>query len=300
MKCGFSGPLTALAEHSVAYNAAGTLLVGGYVTGTLWTTATWTQHASLLGPAASTPQPFGIQSVEFSGDGRRVIVAYDAIPAINQAVVGFNTDDGSIAWRFQPRAQIGGIPRVTTGIYRLGLSARVAFATVETVGGPYRDPQRFARVVILDTNTGRTIRTIDNIQVDRATARAVSKDGDLIATATDTGEIQQSLNLATHKSTELDNRDPIRIWNARTGALGRALPAHAHVWALAFSADGHYLFESETKSPWATLLRVWDVTTGDMAQTIAPNGDLMDMAVSPDGSELAAVGSGLAIFSCKK
>jgi WD40 repeat protein len=147
--------------------------------------------------------------------------------------------------------------------------------------------------------TGSLVRAIDKVQVDRITAMAVTRDGRWIATGTSTGEISRSYNILTKRRTVFDNRDPVRIWDARSGAMIEQLPVKNEVEALAFAPDRHYLFEVEAKSPGQELLNVWSLATHSLVQsqpTPREDREILALAMSPNGKRLAAVGTGIAVY----
>lgn len=297
------GPLafTAFARRNVSYSSNGGLLAAGYGTAALWTTSTWQRNISLIAPIAADPRRFGVQSLLFSSNNRRLIVAYAMLaPQKTPPIFAYDAQNGSIVWSFRLRPAMGGTPRITTGLQELGTSDEIAFGTFETVGGANRDSLRFSRVVILNSGTGSLIRTIDHVHVDRITAMAVSDDGRWIATGTTTGKIENSYNIVTKRSEVMNNRDPVRIWDTSSGTLVKEIPVKGPVAALSFSAGSRYLFEAEGVSYGHEILHVWDLANGSLVQSLATpriDNELTALAISPNGRRLAAVGTGIATYA---
>lgn len=291
---------TATARNDVAYNSDGSLLAAGYGVARLWATSTWRPKISMVAPIAIAPRRYGVQSLLFNHDASRLIVAYSALPGEKTPpIVAYDTDNGSTIWTYELQSTIGGNPVIATGLYSLGTSGDVAFGTFESIRGPDWNVRRASRIVILRMDTGSVVRAIDNVQVDRITAMSVTRDGRWIATGTSTGVISHSYNVVTKKGTVFDNRDPARIWDARSGALIEQLPVRSGVDALAFSPDGQYLFEVEAKSPEQELLNVWNLATHSVAQSqLTPTMDreIFALEVSPGGKRVAAVGTGIAVY----
>lgn len=291
---------TATARNNVAYNSDGSLLAAGYGAATLWATSTWSRKISMVAPIAIDPRRYGVQSLLFSDDHGRLIVAYSALP--NQKtppIVAYDTENVATIWTHELQSTIGGNPVIVTGLYRLGPSGDVAFGTFEIIRGPDWNIRRASRLVILRMGTGRVVRAIHNVQVDRISAMAVTRDGRWIATGTSTGVISHSYNVVTKKGTVFDNRDPVRIWDARSGALIEQLPVRNEVEALAFASDKQYLFEVEAKSPGQEVLNVWNLATHSVVQsqlTPAKDREILALELSPDGARLAAVGTGIAVY----
>lgn len=290
-------------RHAVVYSDDGQLLVSGFFTGTVWATSDWRPVATLIGPAATVgyPSPFGVMSLAITASRRKVIIAYLRLRQPSP-IVAYGTDTGTIAWSRTWTPAIGGHPYPTTGLYRVGSSDLVVIGTYEnTVYTEKAGPpgQRLSCIVFLNANTGKVARTIDHAQSDRITAMTVSREGSLIATGTNTGEVSSWYNVTTRKSTTFRNLDPVRIWNAITGKLMEQLQVKNEVWALAFSSDNKYLFDAESQSPNQMVLNLWDLRTGTLAQSLfAPtnDSDVFALAMSPDGSHLAAVGTGIAVY----
>jgi len=87
----------------------GSLLGAGYGTATVWNTSAWQPELSLAAPVAGDPRRFGVQSIAFSPDRQRMIVAYATLaPQKTPPVLGYNIHDGSIAWTYNLRTSIGG------------------------------------------------------------------------------------------------------------------------------------------------------------------------------------------------
>lgn len=301
-----AGPkgLSAATQHTVAFSDGGTLLAAGDLFATLWRTATWLPKVELIGPSLTHPRPFGIKSLAFSGDGRLVIVAYQTLREPS-TITAFRLSDGTEAWTYHLEPVIG-IPRITTSLVVIPGRNEVAFGTGESRSQEQDiGVTRLARIIILDARSGSVARSIERVHVEAPTALALSPDGRWLASATDTGHVEYTLNVKNGTRSTLDNRDPIRIWSVASGSLVKELLTHARSWALAFSPDGRFLIAGQSPEVRGApnQLGVWSVESGERVQSLPIPSDVLvafGMAFSPSGKELAVVGKGLAIYRYRR
>lgn len=83
------------------------------------------------------------------------------------------------------------------------------------------------------------------------------------------------------------NENPIKIWDAETGALELTLEGHAKgVLSLAFSPDGNTL----ASGSYDDTARLWDARTGESRLTLKEDdlNAVFSIAVSPDGATVAS------------
>ncbi len=285
----------ALQQHNVAFSADGRELAAGNLVAQIWDRATDRSRLALTAPFVdlTRPQPVGIVSLAFSADQHLLLVAYyTRPPELGNPVIAYRMTDGSVAWRYTQRPIVG-LPLIHTPLVVIPGRDEVAFGT----GEGNRDGDRLARIVILDASTGAPRRTIDRIHIDAPTTLAVSPNGRWFASGTNTGHREVSLNPQTHRVTNLNNQDPIRIWDVMTGALVGELQVKNEVWALAFSPDAKYLIATQSESPLRMSLRVWRLDSRLLVQTLT-TAPIYGLAFSPDGHWLAAAGgNGVALFS---
>lgn len=118
---------------------------------------------------------------------------------------------------------------------------------------------------LYDANTGALTRSTPGIEDDVVLDVAVSPDGARAYTA--------------------HERDTIRVWNGRTGALEDTTRiASNHISKGAFSDDGRYLFTLSVDH----VARLWEVATGRLMGALQRDGgDPQAWAFSHDGSLLA-------------
>ena len=255
----------------------------------LWNVADGTLHSTLIAPhiTPGTPQYASIEALRFSPDGRMLVVVY---AGDKQIVIAYRIADEKIAWTYEPQRIIDRTivaPLLTTPLVFTPDGKHVILGTGEH-GGPDVNLRRLSRILILDAESGKFLRSIDDIHMDSPTALALSIDGKWVATGTSTGVKDQTTNLKTHQMVTFDNKDPIRIWNMETGKLVRELTVHSRVWSLAFSRDGKYLFGAKSDINTHLTMAVWDIESGKMVQEIINNPGPMSLAVSPDGKRIAA------------
>jgi WD40 repeat protein len=288
-----------LAQHSIAFSADGRLLAAGNLVAQVWNAATGQLKLSLVAPFIDLNrlQPIGIMSLTFSPDQSLLLVAYSTplTPALKNPVIAYRVSDGTIVWRFEQQPTVG-LPHIDTPLVPITGRNEVAFGTGE--GNPQFD--RLARVIVLNADTGVLVRSIDHVHVEEPSTIALSTDERWFATSTNTGDVQHAFDLKDNKVVDIDNRDPIRIWDVVSGKLVRELPVKARSWSLAFSPDGRYLIGTETSLASGSKLLVWSLESGAVIQTLPFPRDLsapFGLAFSPDGRSLAAAcGNGVAVF----
>jgi WD40 repeat protein len=247
----------------------------------VWNVANGTLQATLVAPHITShkSQYRGIESLCFSPDGRMLVVVYTGD---KQIVIAYRIADGKVAWTYEPKLTLEpqrtkGSPLLTTPLVFTPDGKRVIFCT-----GEWGGLKRLSRILLLDAESGKFLRSIDDIHMNDTTALALSRDGKWVATGTSTGEKYQRTDKKTHQVVTFDNNDPVRIWDVETGELVRELPVHSRVWSLAFSRDGKYLFGATRN------INVWNAESGKMVQEISSNPEPMSLALSPNGKRLAA------------
>jgi WD40 repeat protein len=240
----------------------------------VWDVAKGNIYKTLIAPHATPgiPQDVGIRGLSFSPDGKSLVVAYNGVKNI---VVCFRLEDGNVIWSYEPQRTIWN-PLITTSLAFTPDGKYVILGTGEG-GGTNINLKHLSRVLFLDAETGKFLRSIDNVHMDYFYALALSREGKLVATATTTGSSHQTLNT-----------DPVRIWDIETGKLNKELPVQSYVRAMAFSVDGKYLFGAKSDMHSHLTIAVWDVESGEMVQEVKSNPGPMGLAVSPDGKRLAA------------
>jgi WD40 repeat protein len=288
--------------NNVTFSPDSQYLASGLSTVNMWKVADGSLHATLIAPHVTpgTPQRIGIESLRFSPDGRMLAVAYTGE---KQIVIAYRIADGKIAWSYEPKRTLepqrkGSLPLKTPLAFTPD-GKRVVLGTVE-YGGEDVNLRTLARILLLDAESGAFLHSIDDIHVGAPTALALSPDGQWVATGTDTGWKNQTVNRKAHQVVTVDNKDPVRIWNIETGKLVRELPVLSKVRYLTFSQDGKYLFGAKDEVNTHLTLAVWNVASGKMVQEIRNNPGPMGLAVSPDGKRLAAAcQSKLSIYEIK-
>ena len=162
----------------------------------------------------------------------------------------------------------------------------VALAGKSLVSGGYD-----GKLVWWDTETGKTIRTIENAHAKWIRKVIASPDGKLIASVAD---------------------DMVcRLWDAASGKIVHELRGHKEktlqnfgsmLYAVAFSPDGNFLATGDKVAHCV----VWDVKSGielgscdapimytwDKVQRLHSIGGVRSLAFSPDGKQLAVGGTG--------
>ena len=286
---------------NLAFSPDSHYLAAGIGSINIWKVADGTLLTTLIPPQV-TPgvRPYAyIQSIRFSPDGKMLVMAYRI--DMKHTVIAYRTEDWQIAWTYEPQKIVetprkGITPRITTPLAFTTDSKNVILGTGEC-GSENVNFKQMSRILILDAQSGKLLRSIDDIHVMNPTALAISPDGKMVATGTMTGGMDQTYNEKTHQVVTVDNKDPVRIWSLETGKMVRELPVHTEVNYLVFSPDGKYLFGALRDYHTSLTLAVWAVASGNMVQEVKHSKVPIIMALSPDGKKLAAAcQSKLSIF----
>ena len=262
-------------NDNITFSPDGQYLVSGLKIINVWKVADGSTKAALIAPhiTQGIPQEVGIVSMCFSPDGRMLVVVHGG-PGKN-IVIAYRTDNWQIAWSYEPQDTLFTTPLVFTPDSKTVILGE---GELFNSGSDYKFRPK---ILFLNAKSGKVLRSIDNIHTDNPTALAISRDGKWVATGTTTGSINSNLF-------PQGNKDPVRIWSVETGKLARELPVQSHVWSLAFSRDGKYLFGAKSQCHTHLTLAVWDVEVGKMVQEIKNKPGPMSLVVSADGKKLAA------------
>jgi WD40 repeat protein len=85
----------------------------------------------------------------------------------------------------------------------------------------------------------------------------------------------------------------VLLWNARTGALERALrTGEAQPWSLAFSPDSKALVVAGQRGDHSGVVTLWNVETGKLNHTLEQDRFLNRAVFSPNGQMVVGVGAG--------
>ena len=294
-------------HSAIAYSPDGRYLASGAGIISIWDAKTGVLLRDIVGPYIdmTRPQPIGVQSISFSQDGGTIAVTYN--PAGRGfAVCLFESGNGKLIHSIE----FDGLTNTGAIFSRNG---KQLFGTRYYSTGE-RD-QRGAPVTFLVTNTeinvwdalsGQKKSVINNVHVLAPWSFAASPDNKIFATGSWTGEVQATRNRKTGEFHTIINKDPIRLWDAKTGSLLNELPVSSHVSSLDFSPDGDLLVSCQGVDP-ATQdpIWLWQVNTGKLIQKIKfpknPHNNTPTCAFSPDGSRLAAaVSFDLAIYRIRQ
>ena len=140
----------------------------------------------------------------------------------------------------------------------------------------------------VDTQTGKFTKSITPVHVMQPMALAISADGRYVATGTNTMTKESKRRGTTDQLDNIDNQDPVRLWDVGNGKLVREFgPIHDTVQALAISPDGRYLAVDHSLQ-----VIVFDLASGRLLQTIDLPGQRgislsLQLAFSPDSKVLA-------------
>lgn len=157
-----------------------------------------------------------------------------------------------------------------------------------------------------NASNGSLSAKIDNIQVEQVSANAISLDGNVFATSTQTGSSKSG------GCVSIKDDDPIRIWSAKDRKLLLAIPEAAFLSDgeprhLSLDSDGGLLAECSDRSDqgWAVsgVVNVWATSTGAQVARFqiplgGPSAWLTACAIDPTGRYVAA-GAGSKIFALR-
>jgi WD40 repeat protein len=282
----------------IAYSPDGKYLIGGNGVISVFDAGSGQKVKEILGPYEGDPHGAqGLDTLTISPDSRLVAVRYSQYKHTNRANISvFEIDTGRLVFSLpdigdKVHASIFSGNLVFTPDGKSLLSPRYEFLTASETK---RRGEAFHYSVYLDTldaRTGKVTRTIPSVHVQRITAQAVSADGKLIATGTNTLGKESTLNETTGGWDYINNQDPIRIWSAETGKIQKELgPLRGAVSALSFSHDGSLLASCQTDLTNKETLWLWDVASGQLIERVkTPNSayEFFDCAFSPSGRRLA-------------
>jgi WD40 repeat protein len=278
------------ALNNITFSPDSKYLASGVKSVSIWKVTDGTLVTSLIAPHVTPDPPYtDIRSLRFSPDGKMLMIAYRI--GLKCMVSAYRTKDWQLAWTYEPQDILeppNGLttPNITPSLAFTPDSKNVILGTGEE-GTENVNFKRMSRVLILDAQSGKLLRSIDDIHVLEPTALTVSPNGKLVATGTCTGQREQRANEKANQMVTVENKDPVRIWNLETGKLVRELPVHYEVNYLTFSKDGKYLFGALSVYSTSIRLIVWDVASGKIVQEVKENTVPMVLALSPDGKKLA-------------
>jgi len=278
---------------AIAYSPDGRYLAAGQSVISLWNakTGAWVRNITAPFIDPTRPQPIGVHSLAFSPDGKTLAALYSVSLTvgghIDSDIVFYRVDTGKL------RDSVRTKDFVTTSIYFTPDGKYLVDGGVHTVRernavGKFGKVRYKTYVDIRDAASGKRVRRISHIHTMAPTALALSADGKMIATGTDTGDKESVLNDITHTWQHIDNRDPIRIWDFASGRLLKELfgGKTASIISLAFSPNGKYLaacqWDKHHRSIW-----IWHVASGRVAakvETPKYDGTPLSCAFSPGGS----------------
>lgn len=159
-----------------------------------------------------------IQKVEFTPDGKNIVSVGRELKLIN-----FKT--GKVSWRKQ-------------GFF---------YQSVISDNGKYLATVEDKFLTLIDTQTGKTLKSVYGTTGDRIQSLDFSPDGKYIVTC-------------DYK----DEERAIRIWNAETLELRKTLKGHLkEVERVIFSPDGKYILSGSSDG----TLKLWDIDSGDDIKT---------------------------------
>jgi len=305
----------------LAFSPDGRYLVGGTGILTVWDCKTWHAVRDILGPYARGRASGGVMSLVFSPDGKRIAVHYEGVLWPETLQPGWSPGGAGIAERRKTDNSITNSDAIM--IFDVETTSRVALIKVEPTEKMYDmisgniiysptgeylltnhvgkifgpkltiddDPSKyFTFLKFRDPFSGKVHKEIPNIHVMEIRATAISRDGKLVATGTNTLSKKATRNLFTDKWFHLNNQDPIRLWDVSSGKKIREFgPLRGAVKALAITPDSRVLISCQTDLTAKETIWLWDMTSGSLlARVKTPQSahNFLGCALSPNGRRI--------------
>mgnify|MGYP001791527426 CR=1 FL=1 len=285
-------------KGGIAYSPDGKYLIGGNGVITVFDAITGQKLREILGPYETDIHGAqGLETLAISPDSKIVAVRYSMYQRTNRGNISvFEIETGRLIFSLsdtsnRERASEFSGNLVFTPDGKNILSSRNEFLTASERKRRGEGFHYDTYLDFLDAHTGKLIKSITPVHIQKITALAITSSGRYIATGTSTLSKESTLNETTGGWDNISNQDPIRLWDAETGKLVREMGGlRGAVRALSFNFDGSVLASCQTDLANKETLWLWGVSTGkliDRAQTPNSAYEFFDCAFSPSGLRIA-------------
>jgi len=309
-----------VAFGDVAFSPDGKYLAGGTGVITLWDVKSWSVVRDIEGPYSRGKASGGVDGLAFGRDSKSIAVIYESVVFPESLPEGkdlerfLQTNKGNqnipVSWLqaimvFDVEKDIRTLLIVQperTSELGVMFAKKVSYSddgkyliTSRTeLRKPTKDDKRVERsfVEFRNPKTGEIKKEIKDVHVMGVTALSVSSDGKYIATGTSTTDRYSMRDETNNGWVYVDNRDPVKLWNATTGELAAQLgPIGGGVVALNFLRNSDFVVSCQADIQNKATISVWDVAKAGLVKSIeTPNSgsEIYSCAVSPEGGSIVA------------
>lgn len=285
--------------NRVAYSPDGRVLAGGSADIELWDAHSGEKLRNIRGPFVPEKQPHPVEltGLAFSPDSRLLAAVYVREKAALGIAV-YRASDGELVWSIEPEQGTtpAGILFSRDGKFLI-TSQSIGRRFPRNADGFETDIDKYSVIDVYEVESGKLFRSIDRAHTLRLEAMALSRDGTVLATSSNTGDSDgRQIGRGVFKN--IQNKDPIRLWDWGARRLIGELSAFPYgPSGMGFSGDGRFLAScqiTELRSPLGYIW-IWDVENRALLQKLdttpdAVQGNTGFCMFSPDDKYVSAVG----------
>jgi|GEM_PF-192098 len=229
----------------------------------IWDAATGKELQTLTG------RTFGISSISFSPDGKKIAIG--------------NDDKTITIWDAETSKELQTLTGHTEKINSVNFSPdgkRLLSSSGERYGDDKNKDKDANHLKMWDLSTGKELIGFFNKQKGIVTTATFSPDGKKIASSSEEGNDENKIY-------------SIKIWDAETGKEVQTLTGHSsRVTSISFSPDGKKIASGDynfTDKKIIYNIKIWNAETGKEVQTLIGHTEAVSsVSFSPDGKNIAS------------